>query len=127
MLSRDERYTCASEPFELVTSNNTISSFSRPPISTLNQGRITAMGGQSSCDKDNWREQANCRGVETSVMFPEPGNLKAEEAAKAFCRACVVKNECLDTALAKREFNGVWGGTGEEERRRLLKILAYNS
>lgn len=38
---------------------------------------------------------------------------------KAICRACPVRAECLDWALATREPFGIWGGLNEEERRRI--------
>jgi len=32
------------------------------------------------------------------------------EQAKALCRACVLRDSCLEGALARREPWGVWGG-----------------
>ena len=43
------------------------------------------------------------------------------EAAKAICRLCEVRGECLDYALTTNQESGVWGGTSEEERRKLRK------
>lgn len=41
--------------------------------------------------------------------------------AKSFCQECPVSNECLDTALAHGDTNGVWGGTTPNERRSILQ------
>jgi WhiB family redox-sensing transcriptional regulator len=37
------------------------------------------------------------------------------------CRACEVQGYCLEFALATNQEAGVWGGTSEEERRKLRK------
>ena len=39
------------------------------------------------------------------------------DAAKAICRQCFVRPECLEYALATREGIGIWGGSTENERR----------
>lgn len=53
-----------------------------------------------------------------SYMLP----LKAEvRKAKEVCRGCVVREACLEYALANREDYGIWGGMSERERRRVLK------
>ena len=74
-----------------------------------------------------WRVQANCRG-ENAVHFFAPGHLerKAEKdlregSARALCRSCPVRDECLDHALETLEPHGIWGGMNELERRRLLR------
>ena len=43
------------------------------------------------------------------------------EAAKRVCRSCDAQEPCLDFALATNQESGVWGGTSEEERRKLRK------
>ena len=43
------------------------------------------------------------------------------EAAKAVCEQCPVKTECLQFALETNQDSGIWGGTSEEERRRLRR------
>jgi WhiB family redox-sensing transcriptional regulator len=37
------------------------------------------------------------------------------------CRSCEAQEPCLDFALATNQESGVWGGTSEEERRKLRK------
>jgi WhiB family redox-sensing transcriptional regulator len=46
------------------------------------------------------------------------------DAARRVCADCPVKTECLEYALANRIDHGVWGGTSERERRRILKARA---
>jgi WhiB family redox-sensing transcriptional regulator len=43
------------------------------------------------------------------------------EQAKAVCRACDAQAPCLEFALSTNQESGVWGGTSEEERRKLRK------
>jgi len=64
-----------------------------------------------------WRAQANCRGVDPAVFFPERGEPTGE--AKRICTGCVVRDDCLEWALANGERYGIWGGLSGRERRRL--------
>lgn len=66
-----------------------------------------------------WRELGACRGLDPEVFFPET----EEEAdiAKAICADCPVRVACLEHALSSREKVGVWGGTTERERRRIVR------
>jgi WhiB family redox-sensing transcriptional regulator len=69
-----------------------------------------------------WQVQANCLGVDPDLFFPERGASTRE--AKAVCRACVVKADCLEYALVNGEKFGIWGGLSERERRRLRRQRA---
>ncbi len=40
------------------------------------------------------------------------------------CRGCVVREECLEFALANGEKFGIWGGMSERERRRVRRQRA---
>lgn len=66
-----------------------------------------------------WMRQANCMGVDPDLFFPDRGSSTRE--AKEVCRGCVVREECLDYALAHVEKFGIWGGLSERERRRLRR------
>lgn len=68
---------------------------------------------------DEWMAAAACREVAPEVMFPVDG--AGVEAAKRICAECVVQEECLEYALTTRQDHGVWGGTSERQRRRMLK------
>ncbi|HIT74109.1 MAG TPA: WhiB family transcriptional regulator [Candidatus Avipropionibacterium avicola] len=53
-------------------------------------------------------DQLPCRTVDPEAFFAEsPGDV---EWAKALCRECPVRQQCLDGALERREPWGVWGG-----------------
>ena len=66
-----------------------------------------------------WRKRAACRGIDPEVFYPVSDE-DAEEA-KAVCALCPVRQSCLEFGLANREREGVWGGTTERERRRILR------
>ena len=70
----------------------------------------------------SWQVQANCLGVDPDLFFPERGASTRE--AKAVCRACVVRENCLEYALVNGEKFGIWGGLSERERRRLRRQRA---
>ena len=66
---------------------------------------------------EDWQEQALCAQTDPEAFFPEKGGSTRE--AKRICRACGVRDECLDFARANEERFGIWGGLSERERRRL--------
>ncbi len=68
-----------------------------------------------------WQEQALCAQTDPEAFFPEKGGSTRE--AKRICRACSVRDECLEYALEHDERFGIWGGLSERERRRLKKRL----
>jgi WhiB family redox-sensing transcriptional regulator len=75
-------------------------------------------------DADDWRRAAACRNTEPDLFFPVGTTgpaIDQIEAAKRVCRACEAIEPCLDFALATNQESGVWGGTSEEERRKLRK------
>ena len=64
---------------------------------------------------------ATCRTLlQPDVMFPDRLDRRGAIVAKAVCRDCPVKQDCLEMALAEREHFGVWGGTTEVERKSIL-------
>ena len=74
-------------------------------------------------DRD-WQSRANCMGVDPELFFPERGSSTRE--AKEVCRGCVVREDCLEYALANGEKFGIWGGLSERERRRLRRARAMS-
>jgi len=75
-------------------------------------------------DDGEWRDLAACRHTEPDLFFPIGTTGPAVdqiEAAKRVCRSCDALEPCLDFALATNQESGVWGGTSEEERRKLRK------
>ena len=75
-------------------------------------------------DADDWRLQAACRDTDPDLFFPVGTTgpaLEQIDAAKAVCRTCDSQAACLEFALATNQESGIWGGTSEEERRKLRK------
>lgn len=70
-------------------------------------------------EKGEWEDLANCLGVDPDLFFPERGSSTSD--AKAVCRACVVRVDCLEFALRNGEKFGIWGGMSERERRRVRR------
>jgi WhiB family redox-sensing transcriptional regulator len=66
-----------------------------------------------------WQDRALCAQTDPEAFFPEKGGSTRE--AKKVCRACEVRPECLEYALAHDERFGIWGGLSERERRRLKR------
>lgn len=67
----------------------------------------------------SWRDRGSCRGLDPEVFYPETEEDAAE--AKRVCSECHVRTACLEHALRFREKEGVWGGTTERERRRIVR------
>ncbi|MEU6305864.1 WhiB family transcriptional regulator [Streptomyces sp. WAC 01325] len=71
---------------------------------------------------DDWRGHAACRHEDPDLFYPigtsGPTVLQTEQA-KAVCRRCPVRDQCLRWALDMDQFIGIWGGTSEAERRAL--------
>lgn len=66
-----------------------------------------------------WMAEGNCNNHPPAVFFPSDG--VGVEVAKKICGTCPVQESCLEYALANRIDHGVWGGTSERQRRRILK------
>lgn len=60
-------------------------------------------------DRPRWHLLAACRGYGPEAFYDD------QEAAKATCRRCLVREECADEGQGERY--GVWGGLSEDERR----------
>lgn len=74
-----------------------------------------------SGDEDmTWTEQASCIGTDTEAFFPEDKGYDYPPEVRRICRGCDVVNECLSFAVRYR-VQGYWGGTTEQERRRLKR------
>jgi WhiB family transcriptional regulator, redox-sensing transcriptional regulator len=69
----------------------------------------------------SWRRHAACRGLDVEVFYPDTEDEADAAEAKAVCGQCTVRETCLEHALAHREREGVWGGTTERERRRIVR------
>lgn len=66
-----------------------------------------------------WRAEAKCLGLDSDIFFPIYE--KDEARAKQICGNCLVKDQCLESVLFQANTEGIWGGTNEQERRRIRK------
>ena len=76
-------------------------------------------------ENEDWRINSACRDTDPDLFFPVGTTGPAIEqiaSAKAVCGECDAQTECLEFALATNQDSGVWGGTSEEERRKLRKV-----
>jgi WhiB family redox-sensing transcriptional regulator len=71
-----------------------------------------------------WMTKGNCFERPPSEFFPSDG--VGVDRARKVCDECPVKTECLEYALRNRIDHGVWGGTSERQRRRILKARRLN-
>ncbi len=73
---------------------------------------------------DEWRRNAACRDTDPDLFFPVGTTgpaIEQIENAKAVCKQCDAQADCLEFALATNQDSGIWGGTSEEERRKLRR------
>ncbi len=75
--------------------------------------------GLGSPDASGWVLDALCAETDPELFFPELGHSGTE--AKRVCAACSVREECLEDALARGEFDGVRGGLSGRQRRALAR------
>lgn len=77
----------------------------------------------------DWRHRAACRDVNPELFFPlgdvftkaEAGQLRQ---AKAVCRSCPVRAECLAWAIGSGLTHAVAGGMTEDERRAVRRLAS---
>jgi WhiB family redox-sensing transcriptional regulator len=67
----------------------------------------------------DWMARGKCRESDPTIFFPSDG--MGVQIARRICAECPVKAPCLEYALSNRVDHGVWGGTSERERRRILR------
>lgn len=69
--------------------------------------------------EEPWRAKAKCAGhPDPELWYPHRGSLYQAARAKAICRKCEVREDCLTVALTRDE-DGIWGGLDEMERYRM--------
>lgn len=82
-------------------------------------GHIQAPRGNAAAAV-RWQDHKACSVANAELFFPERGG--SSSAARAICAKCPVRTACLRYALEHHEKFGIWGGTSERERRRLMKL-----
>jgi WhiB family transcriptional regulator, redox-sensing transcriptional regulator len=72
--------------------------------------------------EQRWRFKAACADRDTNFWFPaETGVTPAMRRAVEICRGCEVIAECLDHAMTKPEYHGIWGGLTAPQRHDLRR------
>jgi WhiB family redox-sensing transcriptional regulator len=80
-----------------------------------------------------WRAGAECQ-TDNAAYFYAPSHFERkpekdlrEGIARALCRKCKVREQCLKYSLDVAESHGIWGGLNELERKRLLRSMKAQS
>lgn len=77
--------------------------------------------------ESDWRTRGACQDADPELFFPTASTGPAWEAqaraAKALCRSCPVREQCLAFAMERLPY-GIAGGTTEQERRALRRHAA---
>lgn len=96
-----------------------------------------------SSDRETWFASAICAGAKNLFFSPhvcdevcdgpggctgrkERGRHERVRLAKSVCRACPVREQCLEYAIKNNIPYGVWGGLSERERRNLIKRRIFS-
>ena len=67
----------------------------------------------------DWMARGKCREIDPAIFFPSDGI--GVQVAQRICAECPVRVACLEYALENKVDHGVWGGSSERERRRILR------
>lgn len=70
-------------------------------------------------EQTTWADEAACKDADAETFFTLDEGRQKE--ALEMCAVCPVRQECLEHALVHGEQYGIWGGTREGERRRLMR------
>lgn len=70
--------------------------------------------------ESRWRTYAKCRDEDPEVFFATNEREQLTVALK-FCKACIVAEQCLQFAVKMEIPFGVYGGTTEMQRRKLVR------
>lgn len=87
-------------------------------------GRAHALLRLLADSTPEWMADGLCKEYDPDLWFPE-GDLSKQQAeqAKEVCSRCLVRDDCLDYAIATRQKWGIWAGTTERDREKLFKAL----
>lgn len=74
-----------------------------------------------SIEDSNWKLRAACRGTSQPNLWFSTRR-EDQEIVQELCNRCPVKDICLHVSLVRGELWGTWGGVGQRERRRELRV-----
>lgn len=88
----------------------------------LDEAVRLALAGGPDHEVPGWQDDALCRQqIPVDAFYPATGAGMAE--LQAACGRCHVQSACLGYAIWAGERDGVWGGTSQNGRRKLRKVL----
>lgn len=94
-----------------------------PPFTAEEHFKMTRYVGpvplKTGVISQDWMDDASCKGLPPEMFMIERGETSDE--AKAVCASCIVWKECETFAVVNRIEEGVWGGTIDQERRKIRK------
>ncbi len=67
---------------------------------------------------ERWKNRAACKGQDIGMFFPGTG--LRSTAVEKFCSVCPVSGPCLNEGLQSRRVSGIWGGTTQNERAKII-------
>lgn len=67
----------------------------------------------------NWMEDALCAQTDPDIFYPEKGGSTAP--ATSICKNCSVRAQCLEYAVSNDIRHGIWGGTSDNDRKRMAR------
>lgn len=89
---------------------------------------LPPMAEAKECDiyaRPAWQSRAACLDTHPSLFFPTGKGAELHQAsklAKAVCRGCCVRLDCLEAALDRGEKFGIWGGLTPKERQDIRRL-----
>jgi hypothetical protein len=98
-----------------------------PPCATRpNEHRVQPLTAddvaRAVCSTAGWWQAAYCRGADTDIFYPLPGDQAGIQRALRICESCPVRIPCRRYALDRRERYGIWGGLTEETRELMVRM-----
>ncbi|MDY5585627.1 MAG: WhiB family transcriptional regulator [Arcanobacterium sp.] len=83
------------------------------------QGIFNLGYGTTTADDLAWMEDALCAQTDPDIFYPEKGGSTAP--ATSICEGCSVRSECLEYAITNDIRHGIWGGTSDNDRKRISR------
>lgn len=84
--------------------------------------RLTEMMNQLRFTDISWQDEAACNSQGNDIFFADPSCQSTEiNQAKAICKRCDVRWNCLNFAVKNDIAYGIWGGFTPAERNSYMK------
>ncbi|MFC5384281.1 WhiB family transcriptional regulator [Arcanobacterium hippocoleae] len=83
------------------------------------QGIFNLGYGTTHADDLSWMEDALCAQTDPDIFYPEKGGSTAP--ATSICQGCAVRAQCLEYAITNDIRHGIWGGTSDNDRKRIAR------